>query len=234
MQLVRVIEVGVDVDGDGVMDLDPSQISYFGLSFGGGALGQLFMAVEPDVKVGVLASPAGMNSRFDLIRMRPAGRPQAGEALAARPSLLNPPGLNTWGGVPVVDPFFNENIPLRNRPIVVNQVAGAMDIQKYFDEIGWIAASGDGVSYAPHIREEPLAGMSPKSILINFGKGDALGAMPTLRRSIATTSLTRKITRSTRTRTPTCRSGCCQVSPDPLDAGEWSSSPSSLPRGARP
>jgi hypothetical protein len=179
MQLVRVIEAGVDVDGDGVMDLDPSQIFYFGLSFGGGALGQLFMAVEPDVKVGVLASPAGMNSRFDLIRMRPAGRPQAGEALAAHiPSLLNPPGLNTWGGVPVVAPFFNENIPLRNQPIVVNQVAGAMDIQKYFDEIGWIAASGDGVSYAPHIRKEPLTGMSPKSILINFGKGDESAPNP--------------------------------------------------------
>ena len=56
----------MDVDGDGVADLDPSQISYFGLSFGGGALGQIFMAVEPDVKVGVLASPGGMNSRFDL------------------------------------------------------------------------------------------------------------------------------------------------------------------------
>jgi hypothetical protein len=142
MQLVRVIEVGVDVDGDGIMDLDPSQIFYFGLSFGGGALGQLFMAVEPDVKVGVLASPGGMNSRFDLIRMRPAGRPQAGEALAA------------------------------------NQVPGAMDIQKYFDEIGWIAASGDGVSYAPHIRKEPLTGMSPKSILINFGKGDESAPNP--------------------------------------------------------
>jgi hypothetical protein len=179
MQLVRVIGVGVDVDGDGVMDLDPSQIFYFGLSFGGGALGQLFMAVEPDVKVGVLASPGGMNSRFDLIRMRPAGRPQAGEALAAHiPPLLNPPGLNTWGGVPVVAPFFNENIPLRNRPIVVNQVTGAMDIQKYFDEIGWIAASGDGVSYAPHIHEEPLTGMSPKSILINFGKGDEAAPNP--------------------------------------------------------
>jgi integrase len=129
MQLVRVIEMGVDVDGDGVMDLDPSQIFYFGLSFGGGALGQLFMAIEPDVKVGVLASPAGMNSRFDLIRMRPAGRAQAGEALAARiPSLLNSPGLNSWGGVPVAGPFFNENTPLRNLPIVTNQVAGAMDI----------------------------------------------------------------------------------------------------------
>jgi hypothetical protein len=179
MQLVRVIEVGVDVDGDGVMDLDPSQIFYFGLSFGGGALGQLFMAVEPDVKVGVLASPAGMNSRFDLIRMRPAGRPQAGEALATRiPSLLNSPGLTNWGGVPVAGPFFNENIPLRNLPIVINQVAGAMDIQKYFDEIAWIAASGDGVSYAPHIRKEPLTGMSPKSILINFGKGDESAPNP--------------------------------------------------------
>jgi Bacterial Ig-like domain len=179
MQLVRVIEVGVDVDGDGVVDLDPSQISYFGLSFGAGALGHVFMAVEPNVKVGVLASPAGMNSRFDLLRMRPAARGQAGQALASRvPPLLNSPGLTTWGGIPVVAPFFNENIPLRNQPIVVNQVAGAMDIQKYLDEIGWIAASGDGVSYAPHIREEPLTRMSPKSILINFGKGDESAPNP--------------------------------------------------------
>src|SRR5260370_27479621 len=137
------------------------------------------MGVEPDVQVGVLASPGGMNSRFDLIRMRPAGRPQAGEALAARiPSLLNAPGLNSWGGVPVAAPFFNENIPLRTLPIATNQVAGAMDIQKYFDEIAWIAASGDGVSYAPHIRKEPLTGMSPKSILINFGKGDEWAPNP--------------------------------------------------------
>jgi len=179
MQLVRVIEVGVDVDGDGVMDLDPSQIFYFGLSFGGGALGQLFMAVEPDVKVGVLASPAGMNSRFDLLRMRPAARGQVGESLASRvPSLLNSPGLTSWSGIPVAGPFFNENIPLRNLPIVINHVAGAMEIQKYFDEIGWIAASGDGVSYAPHIRKEPLTEMSPKSILINFGKGDESAPNP--------------------------------------------------------
>jgi hypothetical protein len=179
MQLVREIEAGVDVDGDGVVDLDPSQISYYGLSFGAGALGHVFMAVEPNVRVGVLASPAGMNSRFDLLRMRPVGRPQAGEALASRiPSLLNSPGLTSWGGVPVNGPFFNENIPLRNLPVVTKQVEGAMDIQKYFDEIGWIAASGDGVSYAPHIRKEPLTGMSPKSILVNFGKGDESAPNP--------------------------------------------------------
>ena len=179
MQLVRVIEAGVDVDGDGVADLDPSQISYFGLSFGGGALGQIFMAVEPNVRVGVLASPGGMNSRFDLLRMRPAARQETGEALAARvPSLLNSPGLTSWGGIPVPAPFFNESIPLRNLPIVINQVAGAMDIQRYFDEIAWISASGDGASYAPNIRKEPLAGMSPKAILINFGKGDLSAPNP--------------------------------------------------------
>jgi hypothetical protein len=179
MQLVRVIEAGVDVDSDGVVDLDRSQISYFGLSFGGGALGQIFMAVEPNVRVGVLASPGGMNSRFDLLRMRPAARQETGEALAARvPSLLNSPGLTSWGGIPVPAPFFNENIPLRNLPIVINQVAGAMDIQRYFDEIAWISASGDGASYAPNIRKEPLAGMSPKAILLNFGKGDLSAPNP--------------------------------------------------------
>jgi hypothetical protein len=47
-----------------------------------------------------------------------------------------------------------------------------MDIQKYFDRVAWISNSGDGAPYAPHIRKEPLTGMSPKAILINFGKGD--------------------------------------------------------------
>src|SRR5262245_464560 len=35
MQLVRVIQAGVDVDGDGERDLDPARISYFGNSWRG-------------------------------------------------------------------------------------------------------------------------------------------------------------------------------------------------------
>jgi len=35
MQLVREIEVGMDADGDGIADLDPSRIYYFGSSQGG-------------------------------------------------------------------------------------------------------------------------------------------------------------------------------------------------------
>ena len=179
MQLVRVIQVGVDVDGDGRVDLDSSQISYFGISFGAGAFGQLFMAIEPNITAGVLASPGGLNSRFDLLRMRPAARSQVGAALASRvPSLLNSPGLAKYAGIPVTAPFFDENIPLRDQPIATDQVDGAMDIQKYFDNIAWIAASGDGVSYSPHIRKEPLAGNSPKALLVNFGQGDQTAPNP--------------------------------------------------------
>ena len=46
MQLVREIEVGTDVDGDGSRDLDPSRVYYFGQSFGG-MYGTVFLAVEP-------------------------------------------------------------------------------------------------------------------------------------------------------------------------------------------
>ena len=50
MQLVRVIEVGMDADGDGVADLDPSRIYYLGQSLGG-IYGTEFLAVEPSVHV---------------------------------------------------------------------------------------------------------------------------------------------------------------------------------------
>jgi hypothetical protein len=179
MQLVRVLEGGVDVGGDGIVDLDPARISYFGISFGAGAFGPLLMVVDPAVKVGVLASPGSLNSRFDLLRLMPMARSQVGSALAARvPSLLNSPGLTTWGGMPVAPPFFNESIPLRDRAIITDAVDGAMDIQSYFDRVEWITNSGDGVSYAPHLRRDPLAGMPRKAILVNFGKGDPMAPNP--------------------------------------------------------
>src|SRR5215831_18516764 len=53
MQLVRVIEVGMDVDGDTVPDLDASRISYVGFSLGS-FYGTLLLAVEPSVHAGVL------------------------------------------------------------------------------------------------------------------------------------------------------------------------------------
>ena len=52
MQLVREVEVGMDVDGDGTTDLNADKISYFGQSFGG-IYGTKFLAVEPHVHAGV-------------------------------------------------------------------------------------------------------------------------------------------------------------------------------------
>lgn len=84
---------------NGAADLDASRIYYFGISFGG-AFGFIFLAVEPDVRAGVLSTPGGLNGRNDLARMRPAERPDVGVYLGDRsPSLLNSPGLTHVGGI---------------------------------------------------------------------------------------------------------------------------------------
>ena len=62
MQLVRVIQGGVDVDGDGVADLDGSRIYYFGQSFGG-IYGTIFLAVEPTCAPACRTCPAARSSR---------------------------------------------------------------------------------------------------------------------------------------------------------------------------
>jgi hypothetical protein len=179
MQLVREIQIGVDVDGDGRPDLDPSRITYYGMSFGGGALGPTFLAVESDMKYGALGSAGGLNSRWDILRLRPSARAQVGTVLQSRvPSLLNSPGLTEWGGILVSPPYFNENIPLRNQPIVTDHIDGAMDIQKYMDNVAWLAVSGDGASYIPHIRKKPLPGNCPKAVLFMMQKGDQSAPNP--------------------------------------------------------
>src|SRR5262249_38230576 len=100
MQLVRVIEGGAAVTGDGSRDLDPSGVYYFGQSFGG-IFGTIFLAVEPGVRAGVPNVPGG--PAIDWNRLGPGNRPtMVGESLASRvPSLINGPGVTQIEGVPV-------------------------------------------------------------------------------------------------------------------------------------
>jgi hypothetical protein len=178
MQLVRVIQQGMDYDGDGLADIDPGRIYYEGISFGG-VFGFIFLGVESDVRVGMLSAFAGLNGRADLGRMRQAERPDTGAFLAGRtPSLINSPGLTSIGGLPVTGPFFNENIPLRNLPVVTNTVVGAMDIQRVFDHIEWSQGSGDVGTYSPYVRKQPLAGNAPKAMLVQMSKGDTTAPNP--------------------------------------------------------
>jgi hypothetical protein len=166
MQLVRVIQVGVDVDGDGIADLDPMRVYYFGASFGGTG-GVIFLAVEPDVHAGVPVVFGGHT--VDELRLSSGERDVLGSLLYGRtPSLLNarPPDL-------VNDIFpFNDNMPLRNQPPVVNTVAGAIEIQELEGRMRWVQMSGVPAANAPYLRREPLAGSSPKSVIMQFAKGD--------------------------------------------------------------
>ena len=63
MQLVRVLEGGVDVDGGGAPDLDGSRIDDAGQSFGG-IYGIQLLGLEPDIRAGAARTcRAGRSSR---------------------------------------------------------------------------------------------------------------------------------------------------------------------------
>jgi hypothetical protein len=159
MQLVREIQVGMDIDGDGKPDLDPSRIYDFGFSQGSNQ-GTIFAAVEPAVRSAVLTSAGG--PIIDVLRLSP-------NDVAIYTSILasaSPPLLNGPNGT------FIDNTPLRNQPPVINNVPGAEAIQELNDGGAWVSQAGEPVPYAQHLRKESLAGMLAKSVIIQCGKGD--------------------------------------------------------------
>jgi hypothetical protein len=170
MQLVREIQVGVDVDGDGRRDLDPERIAYFGQSFGG-IYGTTFMAVEPDVPVGVVNVPGGAIT--EIARLSPSFRPLVGANLLFRvPSLYNAVPNPTLTN-------FVESMPLHGQPVLVDAVPGADAIQEFLDRAIWAQAPADPVAFAPHVRRDPLPRVDPKAIIVQFAKGDQTVPNPT-------------------------------------------------------
>lgn len=166
MQLVRQIEVGVDADGDGARDLDAGRISYFGQSFGG-IYGTIFLGVEPNVRVGVPNVPGG--SIIEIARLG-GFRPLVWLNLIGRsPVLANLPG-------PLQ---FNENLPLRNEPPRIDTVPGAGAIQTLFEWTEWASQNGSPVAWAPHLIQQPLAGVPAKSIILQYARGDSTVPNPT-------------------------------------------------------
>ena len=182
MQLVREIQVGVDVDGDGNADLDASKVSYAGQSFGG-IYGAQFLALEPDVQQGVLNVPGG--AIVEIARLSPSFRGLVGAALLSR-SLYNnpnPDGVN-----------FVENVPFRDQPLLVDTVPGASAIQQYLDYAEWAQNAGNPVAYAPHLRADPLDGVPAKAVIVQFAKGDKTVPNPTASALIRAGGLTDRAT----------------------------------------
>jgi hypothetical protein len=170
MQLRREIQVGVDVNGDGHPDLDPSRITYFGQSFGG-IYGTTFLAIEPAVHAGVLNVPGG--SITEIARLSPSFRPLVGIALATRvPTLYNAVPNATFTN-------FNENLPLSGQPLLVDAVPGADAIQNVLDEDIWAQTPADPAAWSQYIRAQPLSGSAPKAVIVQFAKGDETVPNPT-------------------------------------------------------
>ena len=173
MQLVRVIEGGIDVDGDSPPDLDAAHIYYWGQGFSA-MWGTDFTAVEPHVRAAVLVGaggPAVEHWRLGFFR------PRLGQFLFERvPSLLNDGP---------VDPFantlfpFDENMPLRSQPPRVNDVPGAIRIQEEIERLEWAAEASSPVAYAPHLRKELLPGVPARPVLLPLAKGDKQVPNPT-------------------------------------------------------
>jgi hypothetical protein len=160
MELVKVLKAGVDVDGNGSADLSTSRIYYAGQSFGG-IYGTQLLGLEPDIRAGVPNVAGG--SIIEVARLG-GFRPLVGIALITRtPSLYN--------AVPNASfTSFNENMPLRNLPIVTDTVPGASAIQETLDRTEWAQQSGNPVAYAPFIT---------RPVIFQFARGDMTVPNPT-------------------------------------------------------
>jgi hypothetical protein len=176
MSLVREIEVGVDVDGNGTRDLDPTKISYFGQSFGG-IYGTKFLAVEPNVRVGVPNVPGG--AIIEIARLSPAFRPLVWLSICDVTTPFCSPG-RTPPLANVPGPLqFNENMPLRNLPPRIDTVPGASAIQQLIEWTEWTSQAGNPAAYAVHLRAEPLSGVPAKSVILQYARTDATVPNPT-------------------------------------------------------
>jgi hypothetical protein len=189
LQLVRVIEVGMDVDGDGSADLDASRISFHGQS-AGGRHGTMLAALDPSVNLVTLSGCCATSPEYG--RWNLSQRSGLGHQLAARvPSLINADGLISIDGVPIAPPYYNENKPLRNRPTVVNTVAGAIEIQEAFEmrEWGQLAGTNSSLSWMPYLTVRPLAGNSPKTVAVYVFKGDRGAVNPSASEAVSNSDL---------------------------------------------
>jgi hypothetical protein len=168
VELVHMLQAGVDVNGDGTRDLSTSRISYSGQSFGG-IYGVELLGLEPTIRAGVPNVAGG--PIVEIARLSPSFRGLVGLALLARtPSLYNAVPNN-----PLFPTNFNENMPLRDQPLVVDNVPGAAAIQDYLDNAEWAQQAGNPEGWAPHIS---------MPVIFQFARGDKTVPNPTATRII--------------------------------------------------
>lgn len=166
MALVRAIRRGVDVDGDGTVDLRRDGVTLYAQSLGG-IYGTMVMGADPLVEVAVLNVPGG--PIVDIARLSPGFRGEVRAALEDRqPCLLN-------GG----HDAFDESLPLFLDPAVTDPAAGAIAIQEAFARTNWIDRPGSPETFAPLLDLRPLPGVPAKRVVYQYAFGDRTVPNPT-------------------------------------------------------
>ena len=165
MALVRALEKGVDVDGNGSVDTctGVGVVTYFGQSFGG-MYGTMLLGTDPRVEAGVPNVPGGPVT--EIARLG-AFRGLLQGNLAAGGLLNGGPGLNG----------FTESMPLRRDPKVSDPWQGAIPIQETLARGTWLQRSGSPEAYAPRLR--PGAEFGDKRVLVQVAYGDGTVPNPT-------------------------------------------------------
>jgi len=160
MTMVRMIEHGVDVLGDGTVTLQKHVLGYYGQSFGA-IYGTMLMATDTHLTVGVLN--VGGGPIVEIARLSGFRNLLSDQLRVSRPTLLNGgPGLNG----------FTESMPLRLDARVTNPYPGATTIQKYLGDATWQERAGDPVAFAPLMRLRPPAGAPIKHAIWQSAFGD--------------------------------------------------------------
>jgi hypothetical protein len=160
MELVTVLQGGVDVTDKGWSDLSRTRIYYAGQSFGG-IYGVQLLGLERNIRAGVPNVAGG--SIIEVARLG-GFRPLVGIALATRV----PPAYNAIPNASFTN--FNENMPLRNLPTVIDAVPGASAIQTILDNTEWAQQAGNPAAYAPYITQP---------VIMQFARGDMTVPNPT-------------------------------------------------------
>ncbi len=172
VDLCALVEALRNTNGLG-LNLDPTRIYFTGQSFGS-FYGTMFEAVNPYVESATLN--VGGGTQVDVARLSPIARALGAEYLGSfTPSLLNVPPAPPE---PYFNDSFNDQYVYRGQAVTAS-VPGALAIQAAFEQADWLAMIGDPLGFAAHLMREPLSGVLPKSILVQFGLGDLEVPNPT-------------------------------------------------------
>lgn len=167
MALVRMLEAGVDVLGDGTVTLARHGVTYYGQSFGG-IYGTMLMGTDTHLSVGVLNVPGGPIT--EIARLSGFRNLLADQLRVNRPNLLNGgPGLNG----------FTEDMPLRGEPAVNDPHPGATTIAHYLADANWYERAGTPETFAPLLRLAPAPGAPIKHVIFQTAFGDHTVPNPT-------------------------------------------------------